>query len=70
MIEIKDVIEKHGLKRYVAVRQKLSNRFATVINSALDVWKSHATTRRFCIPALFHSLGNYYDDKYKKDSTL
>lgn len=64
MIELKDVIENHGLKRYVAVRQKLNNRFAVVINDALDTWERHANTRKFCIPLIFISLGNYYDTKY------
>lgn len=70
MIELKDVIATHGLKRYVFVRQLLNNRFAVTINDALDIWKSHTYTRKYCTPAILIPLGNYYDNKYKKDNML
>ncbi len=64
LVLMKDIIEKHGLKRYIVIRQTLSNRHAVVIDHALSTWERHANTRKFCIPFIFIALGNYYDNKY------
>ena len=68
MIEVKDVIEKHGLKRYVVMRANLKNRFAIVIMQGLDEWKKYSpvSTPLFCC-----ELGNYYAVEYtnRKDKS-
>lgn len=56
IINMDDVIKKHGLRRYVMMRSCLNNRFAVVINEGLDKWKQYSPC---CTPLFCAELGIY-----------
>ncbi len=57
VMNMSQVIERHGIRRYVMMRAVLKNRFTIVISHALDEWKEVSPV---CLPLFCAELGNYY----------